>query len=256
MTATSDVRRQVIQAFAVAGLQVRSLLQKRMILAIVVIWIAQVAILLRAGGRAAPVAFQLTFAVTDLLVIAMTCGLIADDAERGTFPFLLSHGIGRRTFLSARLLTTVLIALTFALFAHIATLFLLRSDEAMTAVAAGRVARASVVSLIRILALTAVTAWMAVRLTKRQSAALGALLYCYGLAFLIHGLRSPGEPGSWLTESFLLWRDSFGRLPAEIYVGPLSAGRLATSGFQPLVYGALFGVLAMRGFDRRDLGRG
>jgi hypothetical protein len=246
------------QTLGIAGLQLKLLSRKRFILALVTVWLIRLVLVLemgRSGGPALPLLLP-SFYVTDLLVIVMACGLIADDADYGTFPFVLSHGIDRRTFLAGKLLPVVVLALAFAALAHTATLLMMPSGEATgVAVAAGRLAMASGLSLVRILVVGAVTAWMAVTFTNRYVASIGTLLYVYGLASLLQALLTPQSPGVWIAESFLPWRDSFDRAAAGLFSGGIAAGTLVTSAIQPLIYAALFGALALRALGRRDLAR-
>ncbi len=243
------------QMLGVARLQLTLLLRKRFILALVTLWLTQAVLALELGrsGVSLPL-LNPTLQITDLVVIVMACGLIADDAERGTFPFVLSHGIDRRTFLVGKLLPVVVLALGFSFLAHIATLAMVPSHQATSvAVAAGRLLMASGMSLVRILVVTAVTAWMAVMFTNRYVASIGTLVYVYGLAYVVESIFSPQSPGVWLAESFLPWRDSFDRVAAGLFSSGIAAGPLAASLVQPLLYAVFFGALAVRTLERRDL---
>jgi len=246
-----------LQMLAIAGLQLKLLLRKRFILALVTVWLVRVVLVVELGrsGVFLPLLIP-TLYITDLLVIVMACGLIADDAERGTFPFVLSHGIDRRTFLVGKLLPVVALTFGFSILAHIATLAMMPSHQATSvAVAAGRLVMASGMSLVRILVVTAMTALMAVMFTNRLVASIGTLLYVYGLAYVVQSILSPRSPGVWLAESFLPWRDSFDRVGAGLFSSGIAAGTLAASVVQPLLYAVFFGALAMRTLRRRDLTR-
>jgi ABC-type transport system involved in multi-copper enzyme maturation permease subunit len=245
------------QTLALAGLQLTLLSRKRFILALVTIWLVRLVFVLELGrsGVSLPLLLPSLY-VADLLVVAMACGLIADDAERGTFPFVLSHGIDRTTFLAGKLLPVIAIAMAFSILAHAATLVLMPSHGASgVAGAAGRLVLASGLSLVRILVVTTVTALTAVLFTNRYLAAIGALVYVYGLSWLLQSLLSPSSPGVWLAESFLPWRDSFDRAAAGLLTSGVASGTLIVSVVQPLVYAVIFGALAARVLAQRDLAR-
>lgn len=246
------------QTLAIAGLQLKLLSRKRFILALVTVWLIRVVLVMELGrsGVSLPLLIPSLY-ITDLLVIVMACGLIADDAEQGTFPFVLSHGLDRRTFLLGKLLPVVVLAVVFSTLAHTATLVMMRSgDAASVPAAAGRLVIASGLSLVRILVVAAVTAWMAVMFTNRYLASIGALLYVYGLAYVLQSILSPGSPGVWLAESVLPWRDSFDRAAAGLFSsGSVASATLAVSLVQPLFYAVIFGALAVRSLERRDLTR-
>ena len=245
------------QILAIAGLQLKLLSHKRFILALVAVWIVRLVLVVELGRSNVSLPLLLpSLYITDLLVIVMACGLIADDAERGTFAFVLSHGIDRRMYLAGKLLPVIGLATAFAVLAHVATVLMTPSaagGPASPAAVAGRLIIGSAMSLARILVVTAVTAWMAVALTNRYLASMGALLYVYGLAYLVQSVLSPQSAGAWLAESLLPWRDNFDRLAAMLFSGRLEAAPLATAIVQPLVYATLFGVLAVRTLGRRDL---
>jgi hypothetical protein len=246
--------------FAVARLQLRLLTHKRAILVLLTIWIVRFLLLVQLGatGLPSPVVVQLlvpTLLVTDLLVVAMTCGLIADDAEQGTFPFVLANGIERRTFLAGKLLAIVGVALAFATLAHIATVTLPGAPSRPLADAMTRVVLASTLSLARLLVVATATAWLAVLFTTRQLVVMGALLYVYGLAALLHAVVAPNDRGVWLVESVLPWRDAFERVAESLFTGRIDVTLLATSLIQPVAYAAIFFVLATRRLERRDLVR-
>jgi ABC-type transport system involved in multi-copper enzyme maturation permease subunit len=245
------------QTLAIARLQLTLLSRKRFILALVALWLIRLVFVLELGrsGVSLPLLLPSLY-LADLLVVVMACGLVADDAERGTFPFVLSHGIDRRTFLTGKLLPVVALAIAFSILAHAATLILLPAPKlGGVAGASGRLVLASGLSLVRILVVTAVTAWMAVLFTNRYVASIAALAYIYGLSWLLQSVLSPASPGVWLAESLLPWRDSFDRAAAGLLSGSVSPGTIAVSAAQPLVYAVLFGVLAERSLSQRDLAR-
>ncbi|MBI4474247.1 MAG: ABC transporter permease subunit [Acidobacteria bacterium] len=244
------------QALGVARLQLKLLMRKRFILVLAALWLIHVILVLELGRTALALLVIPSFQIPDLLVIAMACGLIADDAEHGTFPFMLSHPIERRTFLLGKLLPVVVLTLGVAVVAHTATVVIMRTYEtASIAISAGPLVMAYSLSLARILVVTGITAWMAVTFTNRYMAAIGSLLYVYGFPYMLQSLLSPQSPGVGLAESFLPWRDSFERVAAGLFSRETTAGMLAAAVVQPLLYAAIFGVLAARTFERRDLGR-
>lgn len=242
------------QVLGIASLQLKLILRKRFILVLLGAWVLHASIVMQ-EGRGGPVLMLLpTLFVTDLLVVVMACGLIADDADHGTFPFVLSHGIDRSAFLLGKLLPVVVLAIAFSVLAHTTTVSTMRFPEGTSrAVVSGRIATASGMSLVRILVLTTVTALMAVAFTNRIQAAMAALFYAYGVPYLLHAWLSPQQPGVWLAESILPWRDSFDRALAGLLSGGIAPGRLATSVAQPLIYAIVFGAIAVHFLRRRDL---
>lgn len=244
------------QTLGIAGLQLKLLLRKRVILALVTVWIIQALLAVQLGSGVVLRLLLPTLLVADLLVIVMACGMIADDADQGTFPFVLSHGIERRTFLAGKLLPIVALALVFSALAHAATLLVVRSAQPTSVtLIVGQLALASGVSLVRILIVGAVTAFMAVVLTNRYLAAVASLAYIYGLGVLLRSVLSPQSPGVWLAESLLPWRDNFDRLAVGLFSSKVAAGTLAASIAQPLLYAIILGALAVVILHRRDLTR-
>lgn len=242
------------QVLGIAGLQLTLLMRKRFILALVTLWLVRLVILLQLGPTGAVPMLIPSLHIADLLVVVMACGFIADDAEAGTFAFVLSHGIDRRTFLVGKLIPVVCLALAFSMLAHVATLWMTRSPEATTVAGyAGRLAAASGLSLARILVVAALTVFLAVTLTNRYLVAMATLLFIYGLPSVLHSLLSPQSSGVWILESLLPWRDSFDRAAVALFTAGIAAGTLASCVVQPLLYALFFGALTVRALERRDL---
>ena len=243
----------------IARLQLKLALQKRFILVLVALWAVHVSLVVQLGRAGASLVLSLlvpAFFVTDLLVIVLASGLIADDAEQDTFPFILSHGIERSTFLWGKLLMIVALAMGFALFAHVAILTLAPTQGPKNySVLASQLVLAATMSFARIVAVASVTAFAAVLLVHRPAAAVAALGYAYGLPSIVHAIFQPRTPGAVVAESVCLWRDSFDRAAGGLFSGVVNYGAVAGAIVQPLAYAAVFAFLASRSLQRRDLTR-
>lgn len=246
------------QTLGVAGLQLKLMARKRFILVLATISCVSLLMDYQLRGSLNPVRLLVSsFLITDLLVIGMTCGLIAEDADLGTFPFVLAHGIDRRTFLTGKLLPVVGVAFLFSAVSHAATLGLSHPGEPLgIASASGRLAAACVLSLSRILVVAAVTAFMAVALTNRSKACIAALFVTYGVVYGLQLAVSARDSSVWFWETLLPWRDNFERAVDSVFSRGITIQTLAAAIVQPLVYAVIFGALALRVLRRRDLARG
>lgn len=248
----------VSQTLGVAGLQLKLMARKRFILVLLTLWFLNLLLDAQLDRSVSAVRLLLSsLLVSDFLVIGMTCGLIADDAEQETFPFVLSHGIERRVFLLGKLLPVVAVVLLFATLSHAAILAVTQSGAALSvAAASGRLFAAAVMSLARILVIAGVTAFMAVMVTNRSLACVGSLVYVYGLGYGLQRVVLADSPGVWVWETLMPWRDNFERAISRLFSGGIAPQTLGAAVVQPLVYAAVFGVLAERRLRRRDLVRG
>lgn len=248
--------REVSQALAITELQFKLLLHKRIVLALVIGWILQLLVIVSARSSIDPsFGYRVTSGVTDWLVILMASGVIADDAERGTFSLVLSHGIERSVFMAGKLSSIVAIALLFSLLGQVVTIWLIvRGDATVSlAVLGPRIIPAVCLSLVRILVVATATACVAVAATNRHLAALGAFVYVYGLSLLVRRIFGLKDVWLGIVDSFLPWRSDFDRVVASAFSSDVEIGRLAAATLQPLLYAILFGVLALRLLERRDL---
>jgi Cu-processing system permease protein len=205
-----------------------------------------------------------------VLAIFLTLGVVRGDAERGLLQPLVVRPIGRSTLLLARFLAASAVCSVYVLGVYLAAMLITHAtggwwpDRVVLpglALAAG-VDVVAAMSLLGSVFLTSTANGIAVFMVV-GAGFVGGLLGQIGEAIQSHALQTASTWTSWALPFEALYQDGLDAITADthgltkvvVQLGPLGGAQNASPLLWPwaIAYVGLVGLVAARGFARRDL---